>query len=102
MHPGLIGGIVGTLVGIAGGVLGTWFSVRNTNGPRERAFMIKFAAALWLGIALCIVLMVMIPKPWRGLVWIPFGILLWPGVDYANKRQQRIRDEEASESPDSS
>jgi hypothetical protein len=35
--------IVGSIVGLAGGVIGTYFSIKNTKGPRERAFTVKSA-----------------------------------------------------------
>ena len=42
MDWGTIGGWVGTLVGggvgLLGGVIGTYFTIKNTKGPRERAF----------------------------------------------------------------
>jgi hypothetical protein len=28
-------------LGVLGGVIGTYFSVKNTSGPREQAFMIR-------------------------------------------------------------
>ena len=44
MDVAWIGAIAGAVIGLAGGAVGTWFSIRNTNGPRERAFMVKAAA----------------------------------------------------------
>jgi hypothetical protein len=51
MDPGLIGAIAGSLIGGAGGLTGTCFSIRNTNGPRERAFVIRTVIMLWIGVA---------------------------------------------------
>ena len=34
---------------LIGGVVGTYFSIKNTNGPRERAFMIRASATCWGG-----------------------------------------------------
>ncbi len=41
MNAGLIGGIVGGIIGVAGGMIGTYFSIRNTKGPKERSVMVK-------------------------------------------------------------
>jgi uncharacterized membrane protein YfcA len=97
MHIGWIGGIGGTVLGLAGGVVGTWFSIRNTNGPRERAFMVKSAAVTWLAIGVFLAVLLLAPTPWRFLVWIPYAILLPLGIWYFNRVQQRIREEESSE-----
>ncbi|MDX9868455.1 MAG: hypothetical protein RBT78_11055 [Kiritimatiellia bacterium] len=87
----------GCLVGLAGGVVGTWASVRNTNGPRERAFMIRACAVIWVAGLAFLALMFLLPMPWRHLLWIPYGILLPLGIITGNRRQQRIRDEERDE-----
>ena len=42
MNAGVIGGILGAVIGIGGGIIGTWCSIRNTRGPRERTFIIVF------------------------------------------------------------
>lgn len=44
MNTGLVVGIVGGVVGLLGGVIGTYFSIKNTSGPRERGFMIAVGA----------------------------------------------------------
>jgi Ca2+/Na+ antiporter len=96
VNAGLIGGILGGVLGLAGGVLGTYFSIRNTNGPRERAFMIRMSAFAWLGVTAFLALLVLLPNPWRFLVWIPYGVLLPLFIVRTNRSQQRIRQEEAS------
>ena len=93
MNAGWIGGIVG----VAGGIFGTYCSIRNTNGPRERAFMIRAAAICWVGILIFVVLVFVLPHPYRLLMWIPYGILLPLGIVTGNRMQQRIRQEEAAE-----
>lgn len=92
---GWIGGIAGALLGLAGGVIGTYFSIRNTQGPRERAFMVRCALVCWGAILGFLALLVCVPDPYRGLLWIPYGILLPLGIMHGNRRQQAIRSEEA-------
>jgi hypothetical protein len=96
MHPGLIGGLLGTLVGLAGGLVGTYFSIKNTNGPRERAFMIRSALAMWGFFLLLFGSMFLLPNPYRWFMWLPFTILLPLCILYGNKRQQEIRREETA------
>jgi len=95
MHPGWIGAIAGGLLGLLGGVIGTYFSIKNTNGPRERAFMIKAGIGVWVGVLLFAGLLFALPSPYRYLLWIPYGILLPLGIIYVNRAQQRIRQEQS-------
>ncbi len=92
---GWIGGIVGVLLGLAGGIVGTYFGIRNTNGPRERSFMIKSAVVCWGAILVFLVLVLALPGPYRWFMWLPYSILLPLGIVYGNRRQQAIRQEES-------
>lgn len=88
---------VGCLIGLAGGIFGTWASISNTNGPRERQFMIRACAVMWVAGIAFLTLMFLVPVPWRFLLWIPYGILLPFGIIFGNRSQQRIRKEEGGE-----
>ncbi len=90
-----IGGVLGGAIGLAGGVIGTYCSIRNTNGPRERRFMVRAAVVTWVGVLLFLALLFSLPSPWRLFLWIPYGILLPVGILLGNRRQQQIRREEA-------
>ena len=95
MDSGIIVAVAaGCLTGLAGGILGTWASIRNKKGPRERAFMIRACAVTWIAGLVFLALMFLLPMPWRYLLWIPYGILLPLCIITGNRRQQRIRREE--------
>ena len=95
MHPGAIGSIIGGLAGLAGGIIGTYCSIKNTNGPREQAFMIKVSVIGWIAILVFVGLMFALPNPYRYFLWIPYGILLPLTIVRGNRKQQRIRQEES-------
>ena len=95
MNLGLIGGIVGCVIGIAGGLFGTFASIRNTSGPKEREFAIKASIITWIVGIVFIILLILLPFPWRYFLWIPYGILLPFGIIKWNRTQQRIRNEES-------
>jgi hypothetical protein len=95
MHPGYIGAIVGCILGLAGGIIGTYFSIKNTNGPKERTFMIKASAVVWIAVGILMALLFLLPNPYRWLMWIPYAILLPTGIIYGNKRQKQIRLDES-------
>jgi len=96
MNIGLIGGITGGVLGLMGGIVGTYFSIKNTNGPREKAFMIKASLIGWFGILVFLVLMLLLPNPYRFLLWIPYGIILPIAIIRGNKIQAKIRQEESN------
>jgi hypothetical protein len=91
---GYLGGIIGSILGLAGGIFGSYCSIKNTKGPLERRFMIK--ASIVTGIALFIFLGLVfaLPSYYRFLVWIPYGIFLPLGIGFINKRQREIQAEE--------
>jgi hypothetical protein len=91
---GLIGGISGAAIGILGGMVGTYFSVRNTEGPRERAFMIRSSAVCWIAVTAFLAAMWFTPIGYRILLWLPYLLILPMGIRYGNRRQQQIREEE--------
>ena len=94
MHPGLIGAIVGCVIGLIGGMIGTHMSIKNTNGPKERAFMIRGAVWFWIGAIVFLTLLLTIPRPYNFLVWLPYGIALPLAIITINKKQARLRQEE--------
>ena len=91
---GWIGGLAGAVIGLLGGVVGTYFSIKNTQGPRERAFMVKFSAGTWIAVLVFLAALMLLPSPYRFYAWIPYGIALPLGIRYCNRRQQDIRQQE--------
>jgi len=95
MHPGTLGGIIGSSVGLAGGLIGTYCSVKNTNGPKERAFVIKSSAVCWVAGLIFLCLLFALPNPYRWFMWIPYAVLLPLGITYWNRKQRALRQEES-------
>ncbi|WP_417389297.1 hypothetical protein [Gimesia sp.] len=93
---GLIGGVGGTVIGVLGGVVGTWCSIKNTNGPAEKAFMIRIATMMWIMIPLFLLLLFLLPQPWNQLIWIPYAVCLTWSIRQCNRKQQAIREGEAN------
>ena len=100
MDAGLIGGIVGSVLGVLGGAIGTWFSVANTNSPAERSFMIKVSICFWVAIILFLALLLTIPQPYNMVMWVFYGILLPVGIVRTNKRLAEIRSRETDKDDD--
>ncbi len=94
-HFGLIGAVVGSAVGVLGGILGTYFGIKNTGGPRERAFVVRASAAGWLLVIAFVAGMWLIPHPQRPWLWPAYAVLLLLGVFAWNRRQFQIRQKES-------
>jgi hypothetical protein len=95
MNMGIIGAAIGGALGLMGGIYGTYCSIKNTNGPKEKAYIIKASIIGWIGITVFLVLMFLLQNPYRFLIWIPYGILLPIAIIKGNKIQAKIRKEES-------
>ena len=89
--------IGGGAIGVLGGLIGTYFSIRNTNGPRERAFMVKAAVGGWVAVTGFLILMWIMPQEMRPFLWIPYGLLLPIAIHRLNQSQRKIRWDESCE-----
>ena len=94
MHPGTIGGIIGSVLGLCGGLFGCYCGIKNANGPRERSFIIKASIVCLAAITIFIVTFFALPLPYRWFLYIPYSILLPLGLVYWNKKQRLIRAQE--------
>jgi low temperature requirement protein LtrA len=94
MDLGMVGGTVGGIFGLVGGAVGTYASIKNTRGPRERQFMVLAAIAAWVGVSLFLVLLFVLPSPYRWLIWIPYAVVLPLAIVSLNRKQREIRSEE--------
>ncbi|HEX6732693.1 MAG TPA: hypothetical protein VF074_21925, partial [Pyrinomonadaceae bacterium] len=80
--------------GLAGGAVGTYASIKNTAGPRERKFMVRVSIVVWVVVLLFLVLLLSLPSPYRWFIWIPYGVLLPVAIVSLNRKQRAIRSDE--------
>jgi Ca2+/Na+ antiporter len=98
MNPetlGIVGAVVGSTVGILGGVIGTYFSVKNTNGPRERTIVLRASLLLWLLVLAFVAGTLLLPEPERWWLWVAYPFLLVVGIAIWNRRWLQIRQQES-------
>ena len=91
MESGTYAEIWGVVVLILGGALATAVSLANTRGPRERAFVAKVCAGGWVAAIALVAGLVLIPRPFGFLLWLPFGIAVPLALTKARRHQQQIR-----------
>ena len=93
MNIGLVGGIVGSALGLAGGLIGSYFSFKNAKGARERHFVIWMSMACFVYVGLFLALLFLFPQS-RPIIFVAYAIILVVGINYGNRRQSTIRQEE--------
>jgi hypothetical protein len=91
----LIGAFGGGVLGVLGGIIGTWCSIKNTNGPRERAFVVKASILGWIGVVSFLTALWFTPMNYQVLLWLPYMALLPFAARAWNRKQQQIRAEES-------
>jgi Ca2+/Na+ antiporter len=100
---GLIGGIAGTLIGITGGVLGVYFSLKSAKTDEERRFLVLHTAVsipvffILLGIVLWLRFTLPRTVSWIPLLamWVPLlPYLIWFNSRWASLRNHPARLEE--------
>ena len=89
------GALLGAFLGLLGGAIGCYFSIKNTKGPRERAFVIKGCVACLLLVAGFVVGLWLVPGIYKAVLGVAYLGALMVGIALWNKRQTQIRFEEA-------
>ncbi|HRR40088.1 MAG TPA: hypothetical protein P5244_02530 [Syntrophales bacterium] len=86
---------VGCTIGLLGAAIGSWASIHNTKGPRERAFVIRAVIYAWLLMIVIMLPFLYIGSAYFAFAWIPYTILMSVGISRWNKKQAQIRMEES-------
>jgi hypothetical protein len=85
------------VVGVLGGIVSTCLSIKNTYGPKERAFAIRFSALCWLLLLTFVACMCLLPTYWRLLVLVVYSPWLFWLITWANKGYARAKVEDMTE-----
>ncbi len=96
----LIGAVIGSFIGIACGVIGSYFCIKNTKGPAQRSFSIKFVVIAWLLISLYLVLAFTIPVEYKPYMQIVYVFLLITAIVWGNRQLRAIHNSEQKETTD--
>ncbi|MEQ8763483.1 MAG: hypothetical protein RL885_06125 [Planctomycetota bacterium] len=90
---------VGPAIGIAGGVFGTWMSVRAARSAPERAFVIWSSIGILVLVSTFVVALSIIPTWHKHLLWPLYAAGLTYSTRAINRRQTELR-EAASDADD--
>lgn len=99
---GLGGAVLGPILGLLGGLFGTWVSIRQTKSPREKRFVTKMAIITWValfmlvGLPLILMLVGVIPKWAYWSLFAVLFVLLVPAIIRGNRRLRQIQAEDGT------
>ena len=94
---GAVGGVLGALIGLGGGVFGTYCSIKNTRTGVERRFMIRYIVVIWLAVVSLVLVPVALSQFGLIPVWLQWALfalffaLLVPSIFWANRHQAQLR-----------
>ena len=92
VDTGTIFAILGSSIGVAGGVFGTWMSIKSTNPGDERKLMVKASVIIWIKAIVFISLFFFLSAPWKFWLWILYGPLLFICIWKINRSMQKLRE----------
>jgi len=86
---------LGSSFGVLGGAVGTWCSIRNTRGPRERAFMIRVSVLCWLAVTAFLATLFFLPFHYHAFLCLPEMFGLHFAIRAGNRKLEHLRAEES-------
>jgi len=99
MNTGQIAGIVfhvlAVLIGLLLAAFGVYHGIKNTRGPKERAFMARAAVWFCVGVVLLVVLVFALPHPYKSFWLVLYVPAMFIFLVMCGKRQARISEKEA-------
>ncbi|MQX35780.1 hypothetical protein [Roseospira navarrensis] len=101
---GLVGGIAGAVIGVLGGAIGSWASIRNARPGGVRRFMVRATVGLWaimalLGTLIALSLTGTLPT-W--VIWATQGVFfvgLGPAIVLMNRHLRHLEASDDGASP---
>ncbi len=99
---GISGAVLGPIVGLLGGIFGTWMSIKHTKSARERRFVVTMSIVVWLALVLLgaiplVLAITSVISKWACWPFFTlFFILLIPSLVWGNARQRQIQIEEGT------
>ena len=87
---GWIGAIVGSGIGILGGLIGTYFSIKRAANDRQRSFMMRCAIFFWVFVLCFVSLVCFLPAPWKYFIWVVYAVGLPIAIMRCNQRTAQL------------
>ena len=88
---GLLGAVIGSVIGFAGGLLGTWMAFGNVPGSVQSRFLKKAAVFCWIGALAFTATTLLVPASGKWLLWSAYGPLLAWFIRYVKHTQAALQ-----------
>jgi len=76
MNPGIVCGIIGSVIGLAAGVCGAWASARRASSAKERRYVIRSSIAFLGGISLYLIALFVVPHRYYPFLQVAYAVAL--------------------------
>jgi len=96
----LFGTVIGSLVAIVAGMIGSYFCIKRAKGPSSKSFNIKFVVIAWLLISLYLVLAFTVPVDYKTAIQIVYVFLLLATIIWGKGQLRKIHAFEQAETLD--
>ncbi|MGC9517770.1 MAG: hypothetical protein ACP5C3_08745 [Methanomicrobiales archaeon] len=94
MNAGYIGAFLGVTFGFIGGLIGSYYSIKNTKGPLEKAFMKKVVVLFWIIGVTYLVFLLYLPIPYNFLLLTLFLSILPFFIRHVNAKLMDLQKQE--------
>ena len=98
-NDGTAGCGLGSAIGVAGGLFGTWMSLRSVPRGAQCSFLKKAAALGWAGVLGFTATTLLVPAPWIWLLWIGYVPLLLWFIRYVNHTLAALQASQSVDDP---
>lgn len=92
-HSASIGPMAGTIIGLLGGIIGTYFSLRKANSKREKKWILTFAVGIVVAIAVFLHLFLTSSQQTKVILLLGYvviyPILLFIGIKFINRLHKK-------------
>jgi len=92
MNSGILFGIIGTVLGLMGGFIGTYHSYKNAKNLPEKRFVLIASFVFLSFTSLFLVLLFSLPQ-FRKELFCVYPFLLWGCIVLMNQKQNAIRNQ---------
>jgi peptidoglycan/LPS O-acetylase OafA/YrhL len=82
---------------LVGGAVGTVCTVRRARGPRERNVLLWACIAAWIAAVSFIAGVMIIPRPFGVLLWLPYAVCVPLGVSLSRRACRHAREKDGTD-----
>ena len=86
MDPGTTGAIIGSTIGVIGGIVGTCVSIRKARSQEEKRWVMKVSLVTLMVVVAFVCGLLLLPRPYNHFLWLPYVGGLFLGLKWMSRR----------------